>query len=94
MKETIIQLIQLDIQHTQFIENLNALGLTADKYYLNLSTVIFELLQFDRSTPQKADALQDQYFQLVLKAIDGWHGDRQKLQQEAERILDVLETSI
>jgi hypothetical protein len=65
MKNTILTLIQQDIKHTRFIEHLNAAGLTADQYYLNLSTVIFELLQLDRSTPKKADALQEGYFQLI-----------------------------
>lgn len=69
MKNTILTLIQLDIKHTRFIEHLNAAGLTADQYYLNLSTVIFELLQLDRSTPQKADALQEGYFQLIQEIV-------------------------
>jgi len=69
MKQTIIQLIQQDIKHTQFIEGLNTLGLTADPYYLNLCTIVFELMQLDRSTAEQADALQDGYFQLIHEIV-------------------------
>ncbi len=88
MKNTILTLIQQDIKHTRFIEQLNAAGLTADQYYLNLSTVIFELLQLDRSTPEKADALQDGYFQLIQE-IAAAQADTNEL-QEVERVFCYL----
>ena len=88
MKQTVITLIQQDIKHTRFIEHLNTAGLTADQYYLNLSTVIFELLQLDRSTPQKADALQEGYFQLIQEIATA-QTDTNEL-QEAERVFSWL----
>lgn len=88
MKNTILTLIQLDVKHTRFIEHLNAAGLTADQYYLNLSTVIFELLQLDRTTPAKADALQEGYFQLIQE-IATVQTDTNQL-QEAESVFSWL----
>lgn len=88
MKQTVITLIQLDIKHTRFIEHLNAAGLTADQYYLNLSTVIFELLQLDRSTPEKADVLQEGYFQLIQEIVH-MQTDTNQL-QDAERVFSWL----
>lgn len=88
MKNTILTLIQLDVKHTRFIEHLNAAGLTADQYYLNLSTVIFELLQLDRSTPQKADALQEGYFQLIQE-ITTAQTDTNEV-KDAERVFNWL----
>jgi hypothetical protein len=93
MKKTVLTLIQLDLKHTRFIEHLNAAGLTADQYYLNLSTVIFELLQLDRSTPEKADALQEGYFRLILQTIN-LRSDNQKIEIEAEVIHKFLTSSI
>jgi ATP-dependent protease HslVU (ClpYQ) ATPase subunit len=89
MKETIIKLIQLDIQHTQFIENLNALGLTADQYYLNLNSIVFELMQLDRSTLEKSDTITDMYYKLIQE-VAHTRIDRDKMQQEAINIYMTL----
>jgi len=88
MKNTIIALIQQDIQHTQFIESLNALGLTADNYYLNLNSIIFDLMQLDRSTFEKVDALQDGYFKLIQE-IATKQTDTNEV-KEAERMFSWL----
>lgn len=90
MKETIIKLIQQDIQHTQFIENLNALGLTADNYYLNLNSIIFDLMQLDRSTFEKSEATTDLYYNLIQEAVSK-QIDREEILQEAEKVYRFLE---
>ena len=104
MKNTSIALIQQDIQHTQFIENLNALGLTADQYYLNLNSIIFDLMQLDRSTFEKSEAATDLYYKLIQEAVivcaltyneneevQHTRTDREKTQQEAEKVYRFLE---
>lgn len=103
MKNTIIALIQQDIQHTQFIESLNALGLTADNYYLNLNSIIFDLMQLDRSTFEKSEAITDMYYKLIQEAVSArtdtnkpnqevqhTRTDREEMQQEAERVYKQL----
>ncbi len=91
MKNTIIALIQQDIQHTQFIENLNALGLTADNYYLNLNSIIFDLMQLDRSTFEKSEVATDLYYNLIQEVVSV-RTDRDKIQQYAERVYEQLMT--
>lgn len=91
MKNSIIALIQQDIQHTQFIESLNALGLTADQYYLNLNCIIFDLMKLDhRSTLEKADAITDMYYNLIQE-LAHTRTNRDKMQQEAEKVYQFLE---
>lgn len=83
MKNTIIALIQQDIQHTQFIESLNALGLTADNYYLNLNSIIFDLMQLDRSTFENSEVITNVYYKLIQEAVKA-RRDSNKLDQEVQ----------
>lgn len=87
MKEIIIQLIQQDIKHTRFIESLNALGLTADQYYLNLSTIIFELVGIDCSKVEKSDVILNMYLQLIREPQIL---DEKKILDKAEFLCNLL----
>jgi hypothetical protein len=70
MKTTILNLIREDIKQTRFIQQLNNLGLSADEHLLNLSPVIFDLMELDRSTPEKADAVQERYRELNTQILN------------------------
>jgi hypothetical protein len=89
MKTTILNLIREDIKQTRFIQQLNNLGLTADEHLLNLSPIIFDLMELDRSTPEKADAVQERYRQLIEQFIRT-ETDSRKFIQAAEQIYQGL----
>jgi hypothetical protein len=89
MKTTILNLIREDIKQNRFIQQLNHLGLSADEHLLNLSPVIFDLMELDRSTPQKADAVQERYRQLIEQFIRT-ETDSRKFIQAAEQIYQGL----
>lgn len=67
MERIIIALIREDIKQTQFIRQLNALGLSADSHLLDLSPIIFELIGLDRSKVDRTDALIDNYFTKIYE---------------------------
>jgi hypothetical protein len=57
----IISLIKDDLIHIKLINGLNALGLLANAYSLNLSSTIFELLGFEDN--EYADEVFEYYLQ-------------------------------
>lgn len=89
MKTIILHLIREDIKQTRFIQQLNNLGLSADEHLLNLSPVIFDLMELDRSTPEKADEVQERYMELNLRETHSCN-DTNDLLQQSELIYNQL----
>lgn len=89
MKTIIINLIREDIKQTQFIQQLNNLGFSADQHLLNLSPIIFDLMELDRLTPQKSDEVQNRYQDLILQMKVGC--DNSKLKLVAIEVYNFLE---
>ena len=69
-KKLIISLIKDDLICNKLIEGLNALGLNASDYYLNLSDTIFKLMKFSNSKGE--EKIYEQYLKMTkrVKHID------------------------
>ena len=65
-KNLLLSLIKDDLVITQFITDLNNLGLDAGKYYLHLSQTIFNLMGFGNFNQE--NELYEEYFDFVDKA--------------------------
>lgn len=90
MKDIILHLIREDIKQTRFIQQLNNLGLSADEQLLNLSPIIFDLMELDRSTPEKADMVNEHYM-WIKNGIAANHSTQEK--HSIEAILDHLKNN-
>jgi len=88
-KPLILSLIKDDLINTQFINALNALGLDAGRYYLQLSQTFFVLMGFGDYNQETE--LYEEYFDFVEKAtITNLFENRELLNKMALEVYDRL----
>ncbi|HSH67971.1 MAG TPA: hypothetical protein VLB84_19695 [Bacteroidia bacterium] len=66
-KELILRLIQDNLVNLKLVSGLNALGLIADDYYLNLGDTVFKLMGFEASA--QSDLLFERVFMTISETV-------------------------
>jgi hypothetical protein len=67
-KELILSLIQDNLVNLKLVSGLNALGLLADDYYLNLGDTVFKLIGFESS--EQSDLLFERVFMAISETVN------------------------
>lgn len=80
-KRLILSLIKDDLINSKLVDALNAAGLNADVYLLNLSSTIFQLMGFDDS--RENERVYEYYLQLTQR---GKHIDILKTRERFDEL--------